>query len=77
MTLQGYFLLSGFLVIAGQAAGGLTPIEVLRFFAASVPGLALGTYLGSIFYGMIPETGYRRIILILLAVLGLFMAART
>jgi len=77
VTLQGYFILSGFFVIAGQATGGLTTVEVLRLFAASIPVLALGTYVGSFFYGMIPETGYRRIILIMLAVLGLFMAIRT
>ena len=76
VTLQGYFILSGFFVIAGQAAGGLTTIAVLRLFGASIPMLALGTYVGSIFYGMIPEKGYRRIILILLAVLGVFMVFR-
>ena len=76
VTLQGYFLLSGFFVVAGQAAGGLTTMKVLRLFAASIPALALGTYLGSLCYGMIPETGYRRILLIMLAALGLFMAVR-
>jgi uncharacterized membrane protein YfcA len=76
VTLQGYFLVTGFFVIAGQAAGGLTTMEVLRLLAASIPTLALGTYVGSIFYGMMPETGYRRLILIMLAFLGLLMAVR-
>lgn len=76
VTLQGYFILSGLFVITGHAVSGLTTITVLKFFTASVPMLVLGTYTGSFFYGMIQETGYRKIILILLVFLGLLMIYR-
>jgi len=76
VTLQGFFLVSGAIVVFFQALSGLTTIVVLRYFLVSSPLIFLGTYTGSIFYGKIQEEHYKRVILILLAFLGGFMIYR-
>lgn len=73
VTLQGFFLASGIVVVGLHAMNGLTTGLVLRYFLASLPALVLGTYVGSFFYGRIEESTYRRIMYILLAFLGAFM----
>jgi uncharacterized membrane protein YfcA len=76
VTLQGFFLVSGAIVIFFQALSGLTTIVVLRYFLISLPLMFLGTYTGSIFYGKIREEHYKKVMLILLACLGGFMIYR-
>jgi len=76
VTLQGFFLASGAIVVFFQALSGLTTIAVLRYFLVSLPLMFLGTYTGSIFYGKIREEHYKRLMLILLAFLGGFMIYR-
>ncbi len=76
VTLQVFFFVSGVTVVFFHAISGLTSLAVLRFFMVSLPMLILGTYVGSFFYGKVHEEGYRRIVLILLALLGGFMIYR-
>ena len=76
VTLQGFFLVSGAIVVFFQALSGLTTIVVLRYFLISLPLIFLGTYTGSIFYGKIREEHYKKVMLILLACLGGFMIYR-
>ena len=76
VTLQGFFLVSGAIVVFFQALSGLTTIVVLRYFLISLPLVFLGTYTGSIFYGKIREEHYKKVMLILLACLGGFMIYR-
>lgn len=76
VTLQGFFLVSGFIVVFFQALSGVTTVTVLRFFIMSLPFLILGTYVGSVFYGKIDEEHYKKVMLILLAFLGAFMIYR-
>lgn len=76
VTLQGFFMVSGMVVIFFHALSGLTTVTVLRFFLVSLPLLFLGTYTGSFFYGKIKEEDYKRVMLILLAFLGGFMIYR-
>jgi uncharacterized membrane protein YfcA len=75
-TLQGFFLVSGLMVVFSQILGGLTTLTVLRFFAVALPSLLAGTYVGSVFYGAIREESYRRIMMILLVFLGGLMIYR-
>ena len=72
-TLQGFFLVSGIVVVFSHAMSGVTTAAVLRLFLTSLPLLVAGTYAGSRFYGRINEHDYKRIMLILLAFLGAFM----
>lgn len=76
VTLQVFFFVSGMTVVFFHAISGLTTLAVLRFFMVSLPILIVGTYVGSFFYGKVHEEGYRRIVLILLALLGGFMIYR-
>jgi uncharacterized protein len=76
VTLQGYFLASGLIVVLFQAASGLTTWSVMKLFALSLPAVIIGTLVGSHFYGMVREEGYRKIILILLGCLGAFTVYR-
>ncbi|MCD6266521.1 MAG: sulfite exporter TauE/SafE family protein [Deltaproteobacteria bacterium] len=76
VTLQGFFMVSGMVVIFFHALSGLTTVTVLRFFLVSLPLLFLGTYTGSFFYGKIKEKNYKRVMLILLAFLGGFIIYR-
>ncbi len=71
-TLQGFFIASGVLVVFVQAAHGLMTSSVLNLFLISLPSLLIGTYAGSFFYGKISDQTYRKIMLILLGLLGLF-----
>lgn len=77
VTLQGFFVVCDLMVVIAQAASGVTTVSVLKFFMISLPALVLGTYSGSYFYGMIKEEWYKRILLILLAFLGIFMIYKT
>jgi len=70
VSLQGFFVLSGMMVIFGHAISGITTALVLRLFGISVPAMVFGTYVGSYFYGMIEEQWYRRVVLIFVALLG-------
>jgi len=76
VTLQGFFVVSGPIVILFQALSGLTTTLVIRYFLVSVPFLVLGTLMGSLVYGKIPDEHYKKLILVLLAFLGAFMIYR-
>ena len=75
-TLQGFLVISGLVVVFCHAISGLTTLMVLRFFGIALPMLILGTYIGSLFYGIMKEEQYRKVILTLLAFLGAFMIYR-
>lgn len=73
VTLQGFFVISGIVVVIFQAIGGLVTERVLWYFVAALPLLLGGTWVGSLLYGRMKEEAYRRILLILTGLLGLFM----
>lgn len=76
VTIQGFYLISGLIVVSLHALTGLTTLPVIRYYGVSLPVLLIGTYIGSLFYGSIKEEHYRKVILILLALLGAFMIYR-
>jgi len=76
VTLQGYFMIAGMVVVLVHAANGLTTLPVVRLFAAGLPMLFLGTHIGGRFYGRINETAYRRVMMVLLAGMGVLMIVR-
>jgi len=71
-TLQGYFFLSGVVVVIFQAMGGYITLITLWYFAIALLPLLLGTYLGHVFFGQISEALYQKVILLLLTLMGLF-----
>ena len=76
VTLQGFFLISGITVVFLHAVNGLTTLPILKLFSVSVPAMILGTYAGSFVYGKVGEHDYKRIILLLIALLGAFQIYR-
>ena len=76
VTLQGFFLISGIIVVFFHAVNGLTTLPILKLFFVSVPAMIFGTYTGSFLYAKVGEQDYRRIILLLIALLGLFQIYR-
>jgi uncharacterized membrane protein YfcA len=76
VTLQGFFLISGITVVFLHAVNGLTTLPILKLFLVSVPAMILGTYAGSFVYGKVGEKDYRRIILLIIALLGVFQIYR-
>jgi uncharacterized membrane protein YfcA len=76
-TLQGFFFFSGLTIVFSHAISGVTTALVVRYFIISIPLLIGGTYAGSFFYGMVKEEGYKRIVLILLGLLGVFMLVKS
>lgn len=73
VTLQGFFIISGIVVVIFQTIGGLVTERVLWYFFAALPMLLGGTWVGSLLYGRMREETYRKILLILMGLLGLFM----
>ena len=73
VTLQGFFVISGIVVVIFQAIGGLVTGRVLWYFLAALPILLLGTWAGSFLYGRMREETYRSILLVLMGLLGLLM----
>jgi len=73
VTLQGFFIISGILVVLSQALTGLVTGQVLFYSLIGLPSLLIGTWMGSLLYGRIGEETFRKIILIMLGFLGLFM----
>jgi uncharacterized protein len=73
VTLQGFFLISGIVVVFFQAMGGLVTGMVLWYFLAALPLLLFGTWVGSFLYGRIREETYRSLLLVLMGLLGLLM----
>jgi uncharacterized membrane protein YfcA len=70
VTIQGFFMVSVPMTIIVQAANGLITMTVLKYFLIALPVLTLGTFVGSYLYGLVKEESYKKMIFILLAVLG-------
>ena len=77
VSMQGFFLLSSAIVAVVHAVTGLTNTTVLGLFGVSLPGILIGNYLGSHFYGRLEEEHYRKVILWMLGLLGGFMIYRS
>jgi hypothetical protein len=71
--LQGFFFLAGGLVIVLYFLMGIATRHVLLIYVPFLPLLFLGWWLGSILYGRVPETLYRKAVLVLLGCMGLAM----
>lgn len=76
VTLQGYFLVSGFMTLGFFVYHDLVNTYVTKLFGVSLPFLVGGTLLGSYYYGKVAEDGYRKLMFITLAALGIMMLAR-
>lgn len=65
-----FFVLSGFIALAGLAVAGLLTMETVRWALAIGPAYALGLWLGAKFFDPAREKLYRRFALFLVACVG-------
>jgi len=75
-TLVGYFLVTSFASGAVQAAGGLVTREVLMLFGAGLPALITGVLAGSYFFNRIDSGAYRKVLNVILMLMGVFMLVK-
>lgn len=72
-TLQAFFLVSGVLVVAGQALGGLWSEELLALALWSLPAVAAALLLGRVLHARIPAHRFQRYVHLLVVALGLLL----
>lgn len=72
-TLAFYFAISGAMISISHAYSGLITKEVTNLFLVSLPGLAVGIFLGTIAYSHISDHGYKKLAFILVFLLGCIM----
>jgi uncharacterized membrane protein YfcA len=75
-TLVGFFLLTSVVASGAQAVGGLMTREVLSLFAAGLPALVAGVLAGSYLYNRVDSSAYRKVVNVLLILLGVFMLGK-
>jgi uncharacterized membrane protein YfcA len=76
-TLVGYFLLSGICIIIMHWTVGLITRDVLNLFALGFFPVMAGVLAGSFFFGKLDTGAYRKVVTILLLVLGIYMLSRS
>jgi len=72
-TLQGYFLISGLLIILGHGLSGFWTREVWNLFFLSLPAVLLAVLVGLWFARRIPEERFRLILNLFLIAAGFLM----
>lgn len=70
-NLQALILLHSIMVLVAHALSGNFTATVSRLFLLSIPAIALGLVAGAVLEGRISGGAFRRLVLIVLAVLGL------
>jgi len=72
-NLQGFFLVTSLFVAFGHVIGGNFTPEVLRLYLWSLPAIAIGIFGGIFLDHYLPPEIFRKIVLILLVILGFRM----
>lgn len=75
-SLQGIFFVLDMIVLLFYLMNGFITPVVLKYFGVSFPALIFGTLVGSLFYGRINDVQYRKVMFVLLGLLGAFMIFR-
>jgi len=75
-TLQGYFLPTGLMILAGHGLAGLWTGEVLRSYLYSLPAIALGVVLGGLLNRRLTHELFAKLVYGCLAAMGAFLLVR-
>jgi uncharacterized membrane protein YfcA len=75
-TLQGYFLPTGLMILAGHGLAGLWTGEVLRSYAYSLPAIALGVVLGGLLNRKLTHELFAKLVYGSLATMGAVLLVR-
>lgn len=72
-SLQGFFLVSGLIIVAGHGLGGLWTSQVWQYLLISLPGLVAAIFLGEMITKKITQANFNRVIYIFLILMGILM----
>ncbi len=72
-TLQGYFLISGLVILASHAVAGLWTADVLWLFGATLPVTLLAIVLGNKLARFLPARRFDRLVHMVLVVMGILL----
>ncbi len=75
-TLVGFFFIAHLGAVGFQAYSGLVTAKVVTMVFWSLPFLALGVFCGSFCYTKTASESYRRVIMVMLFALGLFLMVK-
>ncbi|KSU81091.1 MULTISPECIES: sulfite exporter TauE/SafE family protein [Fictibacillus] len=76
-TLQAHFLISGVLVVFGQAIGGLWTKDLFFLFMPSLPIIVIATLLGTFLHRRIPPHKFERYVFTLIVLLGILLLIKS
>ena len=71
INLQGYFLLTNWLIVAGHGFAGLWTPTVFQLFLYSIPGVVIGAWVGGAISKRIPKATFSQLIYALLLLIGI------
>ncbi len=75
-TMHAFFLVSGVLVVAGQALGGLWSQRLPGLVVACIPAVLLATVAGRALHARMPVDRFQRSVYLLVVVLGTVLVVR-
>jgi hypothetical protein len=75
-NLQGFFMVNSFIVLTAHALSGNFTATVWQNYLVALPGLALGLVTGLMLDPFIKPQVFRKIVLVLLVMLGLRLIFR-
>jgi uncharacterized protein len=76
-TLQGYFLPSSIIIVAGHGIGGLWSDDVCRYFLLSIPVTLVGIWFGNRIQRRIPPGHFDKWIYVTLILVGALLLIKT
>jgi uncharacterized membrane protein YfcA len=75
-TLQGYFLPTGLMILAGHGIAGMWTGEVFRLYLLSLPAIAIGVVLGGLVNQKLKPDVFVKLVYIFLAAMGAVLLIR-
>lgn len=75
-TLQGYFLPTGLMILAGHGIAGMWTGEVLRLYLLSLPAIAIGVVLGGLVNQKLKPDVFVKLVYVFLAAMGAILFLR-
>lgn len=76
-TMQGYFLVSGSLVVAGQGLGGLWSARLWMLYLWCVPAMVGAVIVGTLLHRRIPIATFQNAVLGFIVMLGLLLVMKS
>jgi uncharacterized membrane protein YfcA len=75
-TLQGYFLPTGLMILAGHGFAGMWTGEVLEFYLYSLPAIVFGVVLGGLVNRKLTQSLFSKLVYGFLAAMGVVLLVR-